>query len=440
MSGVIAIIGRPNVGKSTLFNRLVSARQAIVDDQPGVTRDRHYGDGFWGDRNFTVIDTGGYLNSDEDPFAPAIREHVRIALAEADVTFFMVDVGEGLTPADEDLADLIRRHATKPVCLVINKADSYKRRLALGEFYALGFDDVFDIAAVSGSGTGELLDWAVANLPPELPEPQDAAPDDLPRIAILGRPNVGKSSLLNALMGQPRSVVTDVAGTTRDSLGARYTAFGFDYWLVDTAGLRKRTKVQDPVEFYATLRTIRALDYADIALLLLDATRGVEAQDLHILNLASQRKKGLVIFVNKWDAVDASQGADQRFRDQLLERIAPLSDVPIILGSALHKRNIHKAMQAVAEVHKALQRRIPTHELNEVMLPVLKATPPPAVRGKLLQIKFLTQTGARTPTFVAFARHANLIKSPYKRFMENRLRERFPFTGAPITIHVRESA
>lgn len=436
-SGIVAIIGRPNVGKSTLFNRLVEQRKAIVDNMPGITRDRLYGSCEWNGRVFTVIDTGGYVPESDDLFEAAIREQVEIALDQADIVLFVTDVTEGVHVTEHTIADVIRRHGKSQVMLVANKTDFYERAPLAAEFYALGLGEVHSIAAISGSGTGDLLDAVVEALPPPAPDEEDL--DAVPKLAIVGRPNVGKSSLVNALMGKEAHIVTPIAGTTRDSLMTRYQAFGFDYFLIDTAGLRKKAKIHDNVEFYSTLRTIRAIEACDVAILMIDATTGMEAQDLAILRTIAQQRKGLIIAANKWDLVDKIKGADRILYESIEQRVAPLSHVPVLLISATEKTRIHKLMETVQEVVAARNRHISTRELNETLLPIIQQTPPQTSRGRRIKIKHITMVKGRTPSFVFFTNHPDGVAENYRRFLTNVLRREYGFNGWPISLYFRES-
>lgn len=437
LKGLVAIVGRPNVGKSTFFNRLVSRRDAIVDDQPGVTRDRNYGTSEWIGKGFEVIDTGGYVSESSDVFEAAIREQVELALEEADVVLFMVDGKEGLAHDDYQIADIIRRHQKANVLLVVNKVDNHKRLMDASEFYSLGFGEFFPISGMSGSGTGELLDAVVKYLPAADPDHDKWA--GIPKLAILGKPNVGKSSLVNALMGKQVNIVTPIAGTTRDSVHTHYSAFGFEYILVDTAGLRRKSKVHDNLEFYSTIRTVKALQECNIAVVLVDATEGeLQNQDLHIIGMVQKHRKPMIIAVNKWDAVKKSEKEADAFRKHIEERIAPLSYVPIMFISALEKTRINQLMQRVQDLVKEGIRKVPTSELNDFLLPIISEKPPASQRGKLIRIKFVTQAEGRVPTFVFFANHPQLVQESYKRFLENQIRERYGFWGWPISIFIRE--
>lgn len=434
MSGIVAIVGRPNVGKSTLFNRLIEERKAIVDDQSGVTRDRHYGSALWTGHTFTLIDTGGYVPESEDVFESAIREQVHIAMEEADVLLFMVDVTSGITPLDREFAH-VARQSKKPVLLVANKADNHSLADLIYEFYELGLGDPYPISSINGSGTGELLDAVVEGLPEE----ETVAPDEnIPKFAIVGRPNVGKSSLVNALLGKDQNIVTPISGTTRDSIFTRWEAFGHDLYLIDTAGLRKKTKVRENVEFYSTLRSIRAIEECDVALLMLDATLGIEAQDLNILHTIVSNHKGLVILVNKWDLMEKETNTARDFEAHIMERIAPLSGVPVVFISVKDKQRILKSLEVAVQVYEEKEKKISTSRLNEVMQAAWAAHRPAAVRGKFIRIKYVTQIPASVPTFLFFTNHPKLIQESYKRYLENRLREEFGFHGVPINVFFRK--
>ncbi len=433
MSNIVAIVGRPNVGKSTLFNRLTGMRQAIVDSVAGVTRDRHYGKSDWNGVSFSVIDTGGYVVGSEDMFELEIRKQVSLAVNEADVILFVVDSKEGVTGFDSEVAAMIRK-SNKKVFLVVNKIDSSEHIHHASEFYSLGLEHLFPISAINGSGTGELLDEVVK----EFSNPDSEETTDLPRIAVIGRPNVGKSSLVNAWLGTERTIVTPVAGTTRDSIYTRYSAFGFDFMLVDTAGLRKKGKIVEDIEFYSVMRSIRAIENSDVCILLLDAVQGIEAQDINIFRLVEKNNKGVVIVVNKWDLVERKTNTHLEFERAIREKIAPFSDVPIVFTSAINKQRIHKTLEVAKSVYENRVRRISTSKLNELMLPVLAANPPPAYRGAQIKTKYITQLKMAYPAFVFFCNHPQHIKEPYKRFVENKLRENFAFEGTPIKIYFRE--
>jgi GTP-binding protein len=432
MSRIVAILGRPNVGKSTLFNRLVGRREAIVDDFSGVTRDRHYGTSEWCDEAFTVIDTGGYVTQSEDQFEAAIRKQVHLAIEEADILLFVVDVTTGITDLDQSLANMLRRHK-KPLLVVANKVDHGERLPASSEFYAFGLGEVYPISSQTGSGTGELLDELIKHLPPAT----EPAPD-LPKIALVGRPNVGKSTLLNALLGYERTIVTPIAGTTRDAVHTEYKGFGHHFVLTDTAGLRKKAKVHEDIEFYSVLRTLRVIEESDVILLLLDATQGIEAQDLQIFHLASKHRRGIVILVNKWDLVEKDHKTMKEFEKTIKERLAPFRDVPIIFISATEKQRIFQAVETAMNVHQARQAHIPTRQLNEVMGKVIEDYPPPAWKGKYIRIKYITQLRQVPPTFVFFCNLPQYIRDPYKRYLENKLRDHYKLTGVPVILLFRE--
>ncbi|WP_340064813.1 ribosome biogenesis GTPase Der [Ascidiimonas aurantiaca] len=433
MSAIVAIVGRPNVGKSTLFNRLIKRREAIVDAVSGVTRDRHYGKSDWNGKEFSLIDTGGYVKGSDDIFEQEIDKQVELAIEEADVIIFVVDVETGLTGMDEDVARLLRQ-SNKPVFLAVNKVDDATRNADAVEFYALGLGEFFTISSSNGSGTGELLDAVVEKLP-ETPEDED---DELPRFAVVGRPNAGKSSLINALIGEERYIVTDIAGTTRDSNDTRYNRFGFEFNLVDTAGIRRKSKVKEDLEFYSVMRSVRAIEHSDVCLLVVDATRGFEGQDLNIFWLAERNKKGIVILVNKWDLVEKETGTPREFEKRIRKAIEPFTDVPIVFISVLTKQRIFKAIETAVTVYKNRSKRITTHKLNEVMLPIVQNQPPPASKGKYIKIKFCTQLPTPTPQFAFFANLPQYIKDPYRRFVENKLRENFDFHGVPVQVFFRK--
>ncbi len=433
MSNIVAIVGRPNVGKSTLFNRLVERRQAIMDNESGVTRDRHYGVVDWTGRSFTVIDTGGYVVGSEDVFEAAIREQVKLAIDEAQVILFMVDCITGLTDMDKDFAKILRT-SKKPVIITANKADSSELSYMAAEFYGLGMGEVFPIASVSGSGTGELLDEVVKYLVPE----GDVKDPGLPKITILGRPNVGKSSFLNVLLGVDRTIVTEVAGTTRDAIDTRYNLFDKDFIITDTAGIRKKSKVKDNIEFYSVLRSIKALESADVCMVMLDAERGLESQDQNIIGLAHKNQKGVVILVNKWDLITKDSKTTEAFRKAILAKLSPLDYIPIVFTSVINKQRIYQAMELALEVYQNRQQRISTSALNNKLLPEIEKRPPPAIKGKYIKIKYITQLPAKTPAFAFFCNLPQYIKEPYKRFVEHRLRMHFDFTGVPIRLFFRK--
>ncbi len=433
MGSIVAIVGRPNVGKSTLFNRLTGARKAIVDSVAGVTRDRLYGKAEWGGRKFSVIDTGGYIIGSDDVFEEEIRKQVQIAIEEANLIIFMVDAEDGITGMDEEVANLLRR-GKKPIILAANKVDNALRQTQSAEFYGLGLGEVHNISAMNGGGTGDFLDTLIETLPPEEEEEEL----DIPKIAVIGRPNAGKSSFINAITGIERNIVTNVAGTTRDSINTRYNLFGKDFLLVDTAGLRKKSKVHENLEFYSVLRSVRAIEEADICLLIVDAERGFEGQDLAIFSLAERNKKGIVILVNKWDLIEKDTHTAKKFESMIRERIAPFSDVPIIFMSVHNKQRIYKAVEEAVAVYDRRQQKISTSKLNDLMLPIIQATPPPATKGKLVKIKFCTQVPTAVPTFTFFANLPQYIKDPYKRFLENQLRQHYDFKGVPIQIFMRK--
>ncbi|MGE7774412.1 ribosome biogenesis GTPase Der [Chitinophaga sp. NPDC101104] len=431
----VAIVGRPNVGKSTLFNRLLEQRKAIVDDVSGVTRDRQYGIADWNGKTFNVIDTGGFVSRSEDVFEREIRKQVKIAMEEANVLIFMCDVTTGITDLDADVADLLRR-SSKPVYLAVNKVDNHERQLEATEFYSLGFENIHFLSSMTGSGTGELLDDIAALIPEE--EQATNENDGIPKIAIIGQPNVGKSSLLNALIGEERNIVSDIAGTTRDTIHTRYRLFQKDFMLIDTAGIRRKAKVHEDLEFYSVIRAIKALDEADVCLLILDAEKGIAGQDLSIFSLAARKGKGLVIFVNKWDLVDKQTNTARDYEKALRERIAPFTDVPIIFGSVIEKQRIFKAVETALEVYDNRQRKVQTSVLNDVMLKAIEAHRPPVVRGTAIKIKYVTQLPTHTPAFAFFANLPDDIKTPYKNYLENKLRENFNFQGVPIRIFFRK--
>lgn len=433
MSNIIAIVGRPNVGKSTLFNRFVESRQAIVEEMSGVTRDRIYGKGEWCGFEFSVIDTGGYVKGSEDIFEGEIRKQVELAIDEATVIVFVVDVTTGITDLDESVAKLLRQ-TSKKVFLVANKVDNTQRIGLSSEFWSLGVGDVFDVSATNGSGTGDLLDEIVKEFTvKELPKE-----DDLPRFAIVGKPNVGKSSLVNALLGQERNIVTNISGTTRDAINTHYNAFGFDFMLIDTAGIRKQAKVHEDIEYYSVLRSVRTIESADVCIFMIDATEGIQKQDLHIYYMCEKNHKGVVVLVNKWDLVEKNHKTTKEFEDKIREQLAPFNDVPIIFTSALTKQRIHKALEAAMHVYENRVKKITTSRLNEVMQEVIEFNPPPSVKGKYIKIKFVSQLPTHAPAFAFFCNLPQYIRDDYKRFLENKLRDNFDFEGVPVRIFFRK--
>ena len=434
MSNIVAIVGRPNVGKSTLFNRLIGSRTAIVDSVSGVTRDRHYGKSDWGGIEFSVIDTGGYINNSDDIFEEEIRKQVVLAIEESDVILFVVDVVNGVTDLDETVAKLLRR-IDKPVLLVVNKVDNNSRIVDTYEFYKLGLGELYNISSINGSGTGDLLDDVIKAFPKD--EDNDIE-SEIPKYAIVGRPNVGKSSLINALVGKERNIVTPLAGTTRDSIHTRYKKFNQDFYLVDTAGLRKKGKVHEDLEFYSVMRAIRSIESSDICLLMIDATRGVEAQDMNIFNMIMKNRKGVVILINKWDLIEKETNTLKDFEASIREKLAPFNDVPIIFTSALTKQRIHKVLEVAVQVYENRRRRITTSVLNEVMLEAIEEHHPPALKGKFIKIKFVTQLPTYAPSFAFFCNLPQYIQDSYRRYLENRLRKAFDFTGVPIQIFFRK--
>ena len=432
MSAIVAIVGRPNVGKSTFFNRLIQRREAIVDAVSGVTRDRHYGKSDWNGKEFSLIDTGGYVVGSEDIFEKEIDKQVNLAIDEADAILFMVDVETGITGMDEDVAEILRK-VEKPVFLVVNKVDNAKRAADAVEFYALGLGEYYTVSSINGSGTGELLDDLVKVLPEV-----DETEDELPRFAVVGRPNAGKSSFINALIGEERYIVTDIAGTTRDSIDTQYKRFGFEFNLVDTAGIRRKSKVKEDLEFYSVMRSIRAIEHCDVCLLLFDTTRGFDGQVENIFWLAARNNKGIVILANKWDLVEKETQSVKEYTKRIRQAIEPFTDVPIIFISALTKQRIYKAIETAVEVYKNRSKRVPTRKLNDVLLPIIAQTPPPAYKGKYVKIKYITQLPTPYPQFAFFCNLPQYIRDPYNRFLENKLREHFDFTGVPITIYMRK--
>lgn len=434
MSAIVAIVGRPNVGKSTLFNRLIKRREAIVDAVSGVTRDRHYGKSDWNGREFSVIDTGGYVKGSDDVFEAEIDKQVELAIDEADVIIFMVDVETGVTGMDEDVAKLLRK-VKKPVLLAVNKVDNNKRAEDAVEFYSLGLGDYFTIASTNGSGTGDLLDALVE----VLPEKEPNRDDELPRFAVVGRPNAGKSSFINALIGEDRYIVTDVAGTTRDSIDTKYNRFGFEFNLVDTAGIRRKSKVREDLEFYSVMRSVRAIEHSDVCIIILDATRGFDGQVQNIFWLAQRNNKGIVILVNKWDLVeDKETNTIKHYTQKIKEAMEPFTDVPIVFMSVLTKQRIFKAIETAVQVYENRSRKIQTRKFNDIMLPLIENYPPPAYKGKYVKIKFCTQLPTPYPQFAFFCNLPQYVRDPYKRFLENKLRENFDFTGVPISVFMRK--
>lgn len=434
MANIVAIVGRPNVGKSTFFNRLVEQRQAIMDDMPGVTRDRHYGYAEWIGKFFTVIDTGGYVTGSDDKFESQIRKQVELALDECTAVIFMVDCKDGLTGYDKEFANIIRR-SKKPVFIAANKADTPSKTAEANEFYELGMGEVYTISAENGSGTGELLDELVKVFPSEGVEDPDAG---IPKIAILGRPNAGKSSFLNVLLGKERSIVTDEAGTTRDAIHSRYKMYGNDFILIDTAGIRKKSKVTQDVEFYSVLRSLRALEESDVCIIVVDAERGLESQDVNIIVLAHKQNKGIVIMVNKWDLIEKDTKTAETFKKDMQEKLAPIDYIPMIFASVVTKQRIFQVIEKAVEVYNNKTKRIPTSELNDAMLPEIVHYPPPALKGKHIQIKYITQVPGRSPAFAFFCNHPQYIQTSYTRFLENKLREKFDFEGVPVRLFFRK--
>ena len=436
MSNLVAIVGRPNVGKSTLFNRLTGTRQAIVSDEAGTTRDRQYGKVEWGTREFSLVDTGGWVVNSDDIFEEEIRKQVVLATEEADLILFVVDVQNGITDLDTQVAQILRRAKT-PVILCANKTDQNEDRYGAPEFYALGLGEPYCVSAATGSGTGDLLDLILAELPAKT---QDEGEESIPRFSVVGRPNAGKSSLINAFIGEDRHIVTDIAGTTRDSILTRYDKFGFDFYLVDTAGIRKKNKVSEDLEFYSVMRSIRAIENSDVCILLIDATRGIESQDMNIFQLVQRNNKSLVVVVNKWDTVEEkTQKVISHFEDTIRERMAPFTDFPIIFSSALTKQRIFKVLETAKEVYLNRKRHVGTSALNEKLLPLIEAYPPPSIKGKYIKIKYCAQIrDTQIPTFVFYANLPQYVRDPYKRFLENKIREFWDFSGCPINIFIRQ--
>ncbi|MBT6081512.1 MAG: ribosome biogenesis GTPase Der [Polaribacter sp.] len=435
MNSIVAIVGRPNVGKSTLFNRLVQRREAIVDSVSGVTRDRHYGKSDWNGKEFSVIDTGGYSVGSDDIFEGEIRKQVNLAIDEADIIVFVVNVEDGITPMDAEVAKLLRK-VKKPIFTVVNKVDNALREPDAVEFYNLGLGDYFTIASINGSGTGDLLDALAEKMP--APEEVDLEKEELPRFAVVGRPNAGKSSFINALIGEDRNIVTNIAGTTRDSIDTKYNRFGFDFNLVDTAGIRKKSRVKEDLEFYSVMRAVRSIEYSDVIVLVVDATRGFEGQDQNIFWLAEKNRKGVVILINKWDLIEKETNTMRDFEAMVRKQIEPFTDVPIIFISALTKQRLFKAIETAVDVFENRKNKIPTSKLNDAMLDIVKSYPPPATKGKFVKIKYCMQLPTPTPQFAFFCNLPQYVREPYKRFIENKLRETYNFTGTPITIYFRQ--
>ncbi len=432
MSNILSLVGRPNVGKSTLFNRLTQTKEAIVDSVSGVTRDRNYGKADWCGYEFSVIDTGGYVVGSDDIFESEIRKQAALAIDESDVIVLLVDGREGLTPLDEEVAMMLRK-SKKPFYLAVNKIDSPSNFFDYTEFYALGMENIYPISAVSGSGTGDLLDEVVKHFSKD----ENVQLEDLPKITIVGKPNVGKSSIINTFLGYERHIVTPIAGTTRDSIFTRYTGFGFDFYLIDTAGLRKKKKVEEDLEFYSVMRTIRAIEHSDVCILMCDASQGFDAQDLNIFSLAARNRKGIVVVMNKWDLVEKDNKTHKQYEDLVRQRIAPFTDVPIIFTSVINKQRIYKVLETAIEVHKNRSRKISTSELNDVMLPIINQTPPPMNKDKVIRIKYVTQLPTAFPAFAFFCNLPQYVKDSYKRFLENQIRERWNYSGIPMEIYFR---
>ena len=433
---LVAIVGRPNVGKSTLFNRLVGMRQAIVDETAGVTRDRHYGKCEWCGHEFSIVDTGGYTSNSDDIFEEEIRKQVVLAIEEADLVLFMVEAQTGITDYDEEIADLLRR-CGKPVVVAVNKVDTGNKMFDSYQFYSLGLGELFSISSANGGGTGDLLDEIVRRLPEDTQVSEDEHPE-LPHITIVGKPNVGKSSLTNALLGRDRNIVTPIAGTTRDSISTYYNKFGHEFMLVDTAGMRKKTKVHEDLEFYSVMRSIRAIEHSDVCVLMIDAQTGLEAQDMSIFNLISRNRKGCVIVVNKWDLIEKDSNTMKEYIEAIKSRIAPFNDIPIIFTSVINRQRILDVLNAAAKVYENYSRKVSTSKLNDEMLPEIENYPPPAWKGKYIKIKYVTQLPTRSPSFAFFCNLPQYVKEPYNRFLENKLRSKFDFSGCPIQIYLRQ--
>ncbi len=436
MGNLVAIVGRPNVGKSTLFNRLTETKQAIISDEAGTTRDRQYGRCLWCGKEFSLVDTGGWVKNSDDVFEEAICEQVTLAMEEADVILFVVDAMNGLTDLDSELASMLRR-TKKPVLVVANKVDTYEMQYAAAEFYSMGLGDMHCISAANGSGTGDLLDLIISKFTKDA---EEAPEENIPRFAVVGRPNAGKSSIINVFLGEERNIVTNIAGTTRDSILTRYTKFGFDFYLVDTAGIRKKGKVNEDIEYYSVLRSIRAIENSDVCILMIDATRGIESQDLNIFSIIQRNQKSLVVVVNKWDLVeDRSEKVQKFFENAIRQRVAPFVDFPIIFTSAVTKQRVFKVLETAKEVYLNSKTKISTAKFNETMLPIIEAYPPPSIKGKYIKIKYCMQLHeTRVPSFLFFANLPQYVREPYKRFLENKIREHWKFTGVPVNIFIRQ--
>ncbi len=438
MGNIVAIVGRPNVGKSTLFNRLTKSRQAIVNEESGTTRDRQYGLAEWCGTDFSVIDTGGWVNKSGDVFEEEIKKHVMLAIEEADLILFVVDIQNGLTDLDMAAAKILRTNRQKEILLIANKADTFDMEYGAAEFYSLGLGEPYPLSAVNGSGTGDFLDVMVSKFPKQ--EEKEEIIEEIPKVAVVGRPNAGKSSIVNAFIGEERNIVTPIAGTTRDSIYTRYDKFGFDFYLVDTAGIRKKGKVTEDLEYYSVIRSIKAIENSDVCILMVDATRGIESQDMNIFSIIQKNNKGLVVCVNKWDLIENKEDKAVRAMEKAIrERFAPFVDFPIVFTSATSKQRIFKALEKVKEVYDNRKKHITTNKLNEYMLPIIEKTPPPAIKGKYIKIKYITQLqGPHVPTFIFFANLPQYVKEPYKRFLENKIRENWEFTGTPIQVFIRQ--
>lgn len=434
MANILAIVGRPNVGKSTLFNRMIEHRQAIIDEVEGVTRDRHYGKSDWNGLDFSVIDTGGYVTNSEDVFEGEIRKQVMLAIDEADVILFLTDVMSGITDLDNGVAEILRK-SNKKVIVAVNKVDNNERQYMVPEFYGLGLGEVYGVSSINGSGTGDLMDAVIEGFDKNKPSLEEK---DLPKIAVVGRPNAGKSSLINALLGVERTIVTDIAGTTRDSINTNYNKFGHEFTIIDTAGLRKKPKVSEDLEFYSVMRAIRSIEDSDVCMLLIDAERGIEAQDVNIFNLAIKNRKGVVVLVNKWDLIEKDTHSVKTYTEMVKEKLAPFTDVPVLFISALTKQRIFKSIEMAMEVYANRQQKIQTSKLNEYLLEAIDAYPPPSIKGKFIQIKYCMQLPTQTPQFAFYCNLPQYVKEPYKRYLENKLRAAYQFTGVPISIYMRK--